>query len=249
MDQVRALMAIKGEECVVNAKEVMTSIVVTVPPTATLVDAIRLMLDQRVSGLPVVDGTGKLVGVITEGDLLRRPELGTEKPRLGWLLRFLRSSGQEAGEYARRHSRTVEEVMTREVVTVAEGTPAEDIVELMEARRIKRVLVISDGRLVGLVSRADLLRELAKILEQATPPAQSDAAMREKILLELRQQGWSRNDRVSALVTGGEVYLKGTIDDERKRAAIRVIAENVPGVRQVHDQLDCLDPFTASPGV
>jgi CBS domain-containing protein len=230
------------EEPVVNAKEVMASIVVTVPATALLVDAIQLMLDQRVSGLPVIDETGKLVGIITEGDLLRRPELGTEKPRLG-LLRFLRSSGQEAHEYARTHGRTVREVMTRELVTVDEGTPVEDIVTLMEARRIKRVLVVSDGRLVGLVSRADLLREVAKILEQATQPGQSDAAIREKILLEVRRQGWSRNDRVSALVKGGEVYLKGTIDDERKRAALRVIAENVPGVQQVHDQLNYLDPL------
>ena len=222
-----------------NAADVMTRAVVTIPPSAALSDALRLMLDQRISGVPVVGHPGRLVGILTEGDLLRRAETGTEKRP--WWLDFLVGSGRQAQDYVRSHGRKVEEVMTRDVATVGPDTPLAQIVDVMERRHIKRVPVVEDGRLVGLVSRSDFLRALAQELGKA-PPATSDAIIREKIAAELSGQTWSRGSQVTTIVTDGVVYLEGYIFDEAYRPAIRVAAENVAGVGKVQDNLEYIDP-------
>ncbi len=224
-----------------KASDIMTRAVVTVPANASIVDALRLMLGQRVSGLPVVDDSGELVGILTEGDLLRRAETGTEKNRPRWL-QFLRGAPRQAQDYVRTHGRKVEEIMTREALSVAETASLDEVVELMEAKHVKRLLVMKDDRLVGVVSRADLLRVLVQELEKTSPATTSDPALRDQVIAELRRQTWSVRSRVTVLVTDAVVYLEGIVYDKRERDAIQVVAENVPGVKEVRDHLEYFDP-------
>jgi CBS domain-containing protein len=143
-----------------NAADVMTRRVISVPPDASIEDAVKLMLDRGISGLMVVDASGHLAGVVTEGDLLRRSELGTGRQR-SWWLRLLVSPGRQAEDFTRAHGRKVSDVMTTEVVSVDADASLTDIVELMEKHRIKRVPVTQHDKVVGVCSRADLLRALA----------------------------------------------------------------------------------------
>lgn len=220
------------------ASEIMTRGAITVPSHASILEAMRLMLGQRISGLPVTDGFGRLIGILTEGDLLRRAETGTEKSRSKWLS-FLRGPERQAQDYVRTHGRTVDEVMTRDVLTVTEGTPLDELVEIMETRRVKRLPVVTDEHVVGVVSRADLLRVLVKTMEQEPQDAAaSDPVLRERVIAELRQHAWGGIDRVTIVVADAVVYLEGFTSDESFRSALRVAAENVPGVKGVCDHLE-----------
>jgi CBS domain-containing protein len=191
------------------------------------------MLQYAISGLPVVGATGHLVGIITEGDFLRRPETGTGRRHRPRWLEFLLGPRRLADEYVHSHSRKVEEVMTREVVTVAEETPVGEIARLMERHRIKRVPVIRDNRVVGIVSRANLLRGLARLADEAPTATANDLALREQILAELDAQAWGRRAPIDIVVRNGIVQLWGPVSDERVAQALRVAAENVPGVKSV----------------
>jgi CBS domain-containing protein len=150
-----------------QAADVMTPKVLSVSPDASILEAMQLMLLNGVSGLPVIDQCGSLVGIVTEGDFLRRVETGTEKERPKWLEIFM-GPGRLADEYVHTHGRRVAEVMTPDPFTIAEDTPLEDVVDSMERRRIKRVPVVREGRLVGIVSRADLLHALASTMRRGT---------------------------------------------------------------------------------
>ena len=224
-----------------NAADIMTRTVVSIAPTASIIDAMRLMTGQHLSGLPVMDADGRLVGIITEGDLLRRVEMGTERAQSGWRA-FLRGPALQAQDYVHSHGRRVEDVMTRDVLTVTGAAQLTDVVGLMETRHIKRLPVVADGRLLGVISRADLLRVLIGELSKTMPALPDDQAMREKVMDELRAQTWGGRTSVTVLVTNGVVFLEGTTFDERERDAIRVLAENVPGVREVRDHLAFCDP-------
>jgi CBS domain-containing protein len=225
-----------------HAADIMTRKVLTVAPEATIDAAMRSMLDNAISGLPVVDAGGRLVGMVTEGDFLRRAELGTERRRPRWL-EILLGPGRIADEYAHSRGRKVAEVMTREVTSVAEDTPAAEVVRLMERRRIKRVPVLRDGALVGIVTRANLLRALASIAA-AAPAAAGDRAIRERLLAELERQSWTPQSSIDVTVRNGVVQLWGIILDEAQRRALRVAAENVPGVTAVEDNTVWVEPFS-----
>jgi len=224
-----------------NAGDVMTRQVVTVAPDTVIEEAVRLMLENRVSGLPVIDAAGAPIGVVTEGDLLRRIETGTDKRHSGWV-RLLLGPGRLAAEYTRSHANKVGEVMTSEVVSVAPGTPLAEVVELMESRRIKRVPVVDGGKLVGIVSRANLVAALADMLVKERGAALSDDDIRQAILAEIDKQPWGPRESVDAIVTDGAVELHGTIHDKRERAALIVAAENLPGVKSVRDKLVWVEP-------
>jgi len=223
-----------------KAKEVMTSPVVTVESDATILQAVRIMLQRRVSGLPVVDKNGGLVGIVTEGDFLRRAETGTTRRRPRWL-EFLIGPGRLADEYTRSHGRKVDDVMTRDPISVAEDTPLEDIVKLMEKRQIKRLPVVRGQELVGIVSRANLLHALAGVVREVKPTVQSDEAIRTLLLAELAKQSWAPVALIDPIVRNGVVELWGSLTDERERPALVVAAENVPGVKAVHDHLVWVD--------
>jgi CBS domain-containing protein len=224
-----------------KAADVMTREIVTVGPETPLAEAIRLMLEHRVSGLPVVDGAGQLVGLLTEGDLLHRAETGTDTVRLGWLQALL-ARGRMAEQYVHTHGRRVQDAMTRDVLTVGEASPLEDVIRIMETRHVRRVPVVEGKCLVGIVSRSDLVRALGALLERPAGPEKDDGAIRDSILAEMARHRWAPGQNVSVAVRGGVVEFTGMIFDERMRGALRVIAEGVPGVKAVRDELDLVDP-------
>ena len=226
-----------------NAGDVMTQSTVTVDPDASIMHAIHLMLKRRISGLPVVDNAGVLVGILTEGDLLRRAELGTQKRRPRWI-EFLIGPGRLASEYVSACGRTVREVMTTLVHTVTEDTPLTDVVKIMESRQIKRLPVVRDGRIVGILSRANLLRALVSIARDAKPVETSDFRIRQRLLDELGKQSWAPAALVDVIVRNGVVHLWGTLLEERQRQGIRVVAENTPGVKRVEDHLVWIEPLS-----
>jgi len=228
-----------------NASDVMTRDILSVRPDATLAEAIRTMLDNRISGLPVIDENGRLVGILTEGDLLRRGETGTERQRSRWL-EVLMGPGRLAGEYVRTHGRKVGELMTRDLVSVNSDAPLREVVELMERRRIKRVPVLDGDAPVGIVSRADLLRAVLGVIEKEPAATISDEAIRERILAELAKAAWVPRDGLAITVQDGVVDLNGVILDEKERDALRVAAENVPGVRAVEDHLVWVEPVSGT---
>jgi CBS domain-containing protein len=219
-----------------NAADLMTSFVVTVRPDATIEYAAQLMLQYRISGLPVTNNDGAVVGIITEGDLLRRVETGTEKRHARWAVLFL-GPGRLAQEYVHTRGRKVGEVMTEHVFTIIPQTPISEIVTLMQTNRVKRLPVIDQRRLVGIVSRADVMAALVGLLSEKPAGSRSDTEIRDQILAEIDRQPWGPRDSVDIIVINGVVILKGAITDDRERAALRVAAENVPGVRAVHDRL------------
>jgi len=216
--------------------DVMTRRVASVAPDAGIRDALMLMLKNKFSGLPVIEAGGKLVGVVTEGDFLRRGETGTEKTSSPWYDAFF-GTNESAGAYVRAHGLKVRDVMTREPVTVTEDTPLREAVDLMERRRIKRLPVLRGPKVVGIVSRADLLRALANLLRSAPRESKSDDAIRARILAELEKQTWSAGMVVEVLVRKGIVDVWGTVDEARQRDAIKVLAETIPGVKRVEDHM------------
>jgi CBS domain-containing protein len=229
----------------VNASDVMTSNVITVGRDTPVRDAIRLMLDQGISGLPVTDGSGKVVGILSEGDLLRRAEMHTERHHSRWL-EFLLGPGRLAEEYVRTHGRRVGEIMTADVVSVAEETPLAEIVQLMQRHHIKRLPVLRGDALVGIITRADLMRALAKLLEQPPPSAPGDDEIRKRLVAELEKTAWAPLGSVTIGVHDGVVELDGVISNEREREAVRVAAENVSGVKGVRDRLVWVEPISGT---
>ena len=228
-----------------QASDVMTRNLVSIGRDAPIREAIRLMLDNKVSGLPVVDAAGKMVGILTEGDLVRRSEIATERRRWPWL-DFVMGPGRMASDYVKTHGRVVDELMTHEVEAVAPDTPLADLVALMERRRIKRLPVIANGTLVGIVSRADLLAALGRALDSAQAPAIGDDDIRARVLAELEKANWAPRAGLTVTVADGVVELSGVIFDEHERAALRVAAENVPGVRGISDRLVWVEPVSGT---
>ena len=226
-----------------KARDVMTRHVITIAPDASVLEALRLMLQYNISGLPVVDCSGSVLGIVTEGDFLRRAEIGTERKRPRWL-EFLFGSGPLARDYVRSHARRVHEVMTHDVETVTEEAQLGDIVTLMEKYRIKRVPVVRDGRVVGIVSRANLLRALAGVAAEIPPSPQSDEAIREGVLAELERQSWAPRNLIDVIVRNRVVELWGTVVEPDQRNAARVAAETVPGVKAVKSHIVWIEPMS-----
>jgi len=223
----------------------MTRNVLSIAPEATVEMAAQMMLERRISGLFVVDAAGDLAGVITEGDLLHRDELGTERHRPWWLRLFV-SPAQQAADFTQAHGRHVRDVMTTEVISVAHDETLDAVVALMEENHIKRVPVTQDSRVVGVVSRSDLLRALIGRVRHAAPALASDPEMRTAILNALEQQSWAPTTTLNVVVAHGVVDIWGTITSESERNAIRVIAENTPGVATVHDHMVYVEPYTGT---
>jgi CBS domain-containing protein len=228
-----------------NVADVMTRHVISVPPDATVEAAARLMLERGISGLMVVDAKGELAGVVTEGDLLRRDELGTVRHR-PWWLRMLLSPGRQAADFTRAHGRRVRDVMTQDVVTVSADAPLEDVVESMERHRIKRVPVTEGNRIIGVVSRSDLMRALVVAERHDRPVATDDRSIRLAILDALDKQSWTPLTTLNVTVADRVVDLWGTITNDEERRAICVLAENTPGVQQVNDHMVFVEPYSGT---
>jgi CBS domain-containing protein len=226
-----------------NAADLMTPDVICATPETSLFSLVRLMLDNRISAMPIV-ADGRIVGIVSEGDLMRRVETGTE-PRPSRWLEMVASTDRLAALYTRTHGRRADELMTREVVTVRDTTPIAEIAQLLETSRIKRVPVTRDGKLVGIVSRRDLLQALASKLP-ISPLTVDDQTIRAALYAELRSQAWVDNPAsINAVVSDGVVQLWGIAPDDAQRQALVVVAENIPGVRAVEDLMD--EPRTGDP--
>ena len=224
-----------------RVKDVMTANVICIGVDEPVLKAARLMLQNRISGLPVIDTDGELVGIVTEGDFLRRSELGTQRRRPKWL-EFIVGPGKLAQEYTHSAGRKVEEIMTVDPQTIGENETLEAVVETMERRHVKRLPVVRGGRVVGIISRANLMHALASLTRDVAAPAASDAAIRDQILVAVGKQDWAPH--INVIVNDGVAELHGVITDDRERSGLIVAADNVPGVKQVRDHLVWVEPMS-----
>jgi len=219
------------------ACNVMTSPAITIAPDATVADAARTMAEKGVSGLPVVDATGRLVGIVTEGDLLRRKELGSETRRTWWA-RLFRDDRSLAGEFAKAHGRFVRRVMTRKVVCVRDDAPVGRVAELLTTLDVKRVPVLKDGALVGVVSRRDVIRALTKLAAaEARPQKTSDDEIASALLRRVDKAPFVATVQVQLTVMDGVVEVAGNVSSESQRQAVLALIEETPGVDRVVDRL------------
>jgi len=225
-----------------RAHQIMTRSVVTVSPETTIVDAANLMLQRHVSGLPVVDTSGKLVGIVSEGDFIRRSEIGTGRKRGRWL-RFILGPGKSASDFVQEHGRKVFEVMTRSPLTIAEDTSLAEIVDLMEKNNVKRLPVVRGDKVVGIVSRANLLQAVASLARDVPDPTADDDHIRSRVIDALEKNEWCPFG-LSVVVRKGIVHLSGVITEEHARQAAVVAAENIEGVKKVHDHLCWVDAMS-----
>lgn len=223
------------------ARDLMSTGLLTFLPDMGLEPAARAMAERGVSGAPVVREDGLLVGVITEGDLIRRLA-DAAAPKSGWFASLFRASEEDAARFARVRGRTVKDVMTMDVASVTEDATAEQIAHVMESRGIRRVPVLRDGVLVGVVSRADLLRALI-FGEDGTAVARSDAEIRRALSAALREQPWFDRQLMFFDVADGVVRLHGFCGSEDIRRALRVLAEGLPGVKRVETDFTAPPPF------
>jgi CBS-domain-containing membrane protein len=226
-----------------HAADIMTTAIFSIDADMSVIDAARMMLQHKISGLPVVNRENTLIGMITEGDLLRRSEIGTERHRSPWLALLL-GPGRAADDYAMTHARKVSEIMSDGIVSVTPDAPLDQVVALMERHRIKRVPVVSGKRIVGIVSRANLLAALVEATPQVTGAQPSDSAIRDAILAEFKRQSWAPSATVNIDVKDGVVHLRGVITDGREREALRIVAENAAGAKSVVDHLVWVDPLS-----
>jgi CBS domain-containing protein len=218
-----------------NAGDIMVRDVVAVGPETAVREVATLMLERRISGVPVVDAERRVLGIVSEGDLIRRPEIETAHARTGWLGMFL-SAEDRARDFIKSHGRKAGEVMTRPAICVSPGTPLTEVVGLMERHRVKRLAVVEHGRLAGLVTRADVLRAVVAHPDAAFAPS-SDQALRARIEQMLRAEGWADSAYVFVQVEKGVAHLWGTVESAAQREALMVAVRGVPGVKEVQPHL------------
>lgn len=223
-----------------RAGDVMTTRVVTVGPDTAVRTIAQTLVERGISAVPVVDGAGRLLGIVSEGDLMRRAEAGTER-QPSWWLDLLASPEEKARDYSRAHGLTARDVMSREVVTVDEDSSLASVAALLERHRIKRVPVVRDGALVGIVSRANLLHGLIAAQPAPAATAGDDSAIRERILAAVAEAGLAE-PYVNVVVSGGRVQLWGMVSSEAEKDALRVAAETAPGVVAVENNVAVAGP-------
>jgi CBS domain-containing protein len=219
-----------------RAVDVMVRDVVTVRPSTDVAEAIKLLAEHDVSALPVVDDAGNLVGVLSEADLIHRVEIGTEKRR-PWWLEAVTGASTLAEEFAKAHGKKVDEVMTSDPISVSEETPLSEIAVLLERKRIKRVPVVKDGKLVGVVSRSNLIQALASAVGRFDQHGETDRQIRLELMSRLQEQSWTDFGSRNITVGEGVVHLWGLVGSEAERKALLALAESVPGVSRVCDEM------------
>ena len=225
-----------------RAHQIMTRQVITIAADAPIVDAASTMLQNHISGLPVVDKSGKLIGIISQGDFIRRAEIGTQRKRGSWL-KFFVGPGRAASDFVHESGRKVEEVMTVDLYTVTEDATLEDIVDLMERHNIKRVPVMRSDKLAGIVTRSNLLQAVAGLARDVPDPTADDDHIRDRIIGAIEKTDWAPFG-LSVIVFNGVVHLSGVIINAYAREAAVVAAENVSGVTKVHDHLCWVEPMS-----
>jgi CBS domain-containing protein len=225
-----------------RAHQVMTRQVVTAAVNTSIAEAARTMLEHHISGMPVLDGAGKLAGIVSQGDFVRRAEIGTQRRRSRWL-KLLLGPGNEAADFVRERGRRVGDVMNPSPITVTEDATLEEIATTMERNDIKRVPVMRGDKLVGIITRTNLVQAVLDLAREVPDPTADDDHIRNRILAAIEKNDWAPLG-LSVVVRSGIVHLSGIITDERSRQATVVAAENVAGVRKVHDHLVWLEPMS-----
>lgn len=223
-----------------RAHQIMTRRVITVATGASIVEAANTMLQNHISGLPVVDEMGKLVGIISQGDFIRRAEIGTQLKRGRWL-KLLLGPGRVASDFVHERGRKVGEIMTLDPCTVTEDATLDDVVGLMEQNNVKRLPVVRGDQLVGIVTRSNLLQAVAELAREVPDPTADDDHIRNRIITSIEKADWAPFG-LGVIVRNGNVHLSGVITNERSRQAAIVAAENVSGVKKVHDHLCWVEP-------
>jgi CBS-domain-containing membrane protein len=218
-----------------RARDIMVSPVATVSHRDSVKDVAKALLDRNISAMPVTGDKGELVGIVSEGDLLHRAEAGTERRRSWWLSALIGADAM-AADYVKAHARTVADVMTRKVISVTPEAPLHEVATLLEKHSIKRVPVVENGQLVGLVSRANLIQAVASAGKGLEIPM-SDTVIRERLLDHLKAQPWTHTSLLNITVNDGVVDLWGVVQSEAERKALRVAAEMTAGVRAVNDNM------------
>ena len=218
-----------------KAKDIMTRRVITVDADKPVKDVAKLLLERNISAVPVVDDANKVVGIVSEGDLVFRHEIGTDQPRHSWWLNLINDNTALANEYLKTHGKVARDVMTRDVVTVTEDAPVAEIARLMEKNHIKRVPVVEDDKLVGIVSRANIVRRIASTKELHVETYVDDEAVRHQIEEVLDKQPWASVGTTSVTVSDGVVEFWGMVNSDAEREASRVAAEDVSGVKKIID--------------
>ena len=220
-----------------RAMDVMTKTVITVDENVSVPTVAKLLAEHGISAVPVVDKENRVIGMVSEGDLLHRTETGTEQRR-SWWLDMMASTNQLAGDYIKSHSANAKDVMTRDVISVTDTTSLADVAILLEANRIKRVPVVRDGKLVGIVSRANLVRALAMSTSEPSSSAEvDDRTIRDELLAELKSQKWAEISPANVTVKDGVVHLWSSYLSEQEKRGLVVAAENIPGVRRVEEHV------------
>ena len=227
-----------------RAHHIMTRKVTTVKADTPIRDAANLVLQQHISGLPVVDEADRLIGMVSEGDFIRRSEIGTQHPRIRWLEYLMGVAGKAALDFVREHGRKVGEIMTHDDLwTATEDMPLDEVVQLMERNDVKRLPVVRGDALVGIVTRSDLLRAVASLARDVPDPTADDDHIRSRVIASIENNDWQPM-QLGVTVRDGIVHLSGMITDERFRQAAMVAAENVAGVKLVHDHLYFFDAMS-----
>jgi CBS-domain-containing membrane protein len=228
-----------------KAADVMVSNVITVGVDASIADVATILLSHHISGVPVVGHTGELVGIVSEGDLMRRPETGTIR-QPSWWLALLSSDRAIATEYIKLHSRKVADVMTRHVISATPDTSLGEIAAMLERNRIKRVPILDAGKLVGIVTRANILQALASATKKLPSLVSvNDTELRKKVVARLSEEPWCPT-MLTVTVQDGTVDLWGLVHSVEEKKAARLAAELTPGVGTVVDNIIVQPPASGS---
>ncbi|MCC6947382.1 MAG: CBS domain-containing protein [Bradyrhizobiaceae bacterium] len=220
-----------------KARDIMTTQVISVRPGVSVAQVADILVKRGISAVPVVDEKGAIVGIVSEGDLIRRAETGTARRR-SWWLSLLTGEVSSASDFIKANALKVDDIMTRDVVTVSDETPVQEIAEVLEKKHIKRVPVVANGQLVGIISRANLVQALAAAIHRPhLEVAQSDTTIRDQLTERLKKEPWAHLSLMNIVVTDGVVHLWGIVPSSVEKNAIRVAAESTPGVRSVADHL------------
>lgn len=219
-----------------KARDIMTTDIVVARPEATVYEIARLMTDRRISGVPIVGTDGDILGMVSESDLLHRAELGTEaKPK--WWLKLFADPDQMARAYAKSHGLRAVDVMSRPVVSINADQDLAEVAQVLDSSKIKRVPVLQDGALVGLITRADLVRALSNQPRRVPIGKVDDGTLQARINAEIRKQSWLSASMLNVLVENGTVELWGFIETQAQKTALRILIEGIEGVTEIEDHV------------
>ena len=229
-----------------KAQDIMTREVVTVAPHTSVPDIAAIMVEKHISGAPVLTDSGEIIGLVSQTDLLHRAEIGTEREsRRKWWLGNLADANALAREYAKAHGLKAQDVMSRYVISVRDDADLRDVADILDTHRIKRVPVLQAGRLVGIITRSDLVRALSQVQISKSLKKVDNAILHKAVQERIRAQPWVNESYISVTVDDGLVELWGVVDTVDQHSALRALVEETDGVRRLEDKISVGVPSKA----